>query len=63
MVPVSVIATSLVLSACGSDSEYLLQTMQDFKNKVRLNSPAKGSLMNSFSDEDLEAMAHYLAGL
>ena len=42
---------------------YLKQTMEDFKNKVRLNSPAKGSLMKSFSDEDLEAMAHRLSGL
>lgn len=47
----------------GQQLPYMLQTMKDFKNKVRLNSPAKGSLMDSFSDEDLAAMAHYLAEL
>ncbi len=54
---------SRVPRLAGQQVAYLLQTMQDFKNKVRLNSPAKGSLMNSYSDEDLEAMAQYLAGL
>ena len=47
----------------GQQLVYLKQTMEDFKNKVRLNSPAKGSLMNSFSDDDIEAMAHNLSGL
>lgn len=47
----------------GQQLSYLKQTMEDFKNKVRLNSPAKGSLMSSFSDKDLEAMAHNLSGL
>lgn len=45
----------------GQHLPYLLQTMKDFKNKVRLNSPAKGSLMDSFSDEDIENMSHNLA--
>jgi len=54
---------SRVPRLAGQQMPYLLQTMLDFKNKVRLNSAAKGSLMNSFSDEDLEAMAHHLAGL
>jgi len=47
----------------GQQLVYLKQTMEDFKNKVRLNSAAKGSLMNSFPDEDIEAMAHRLSGL
>lgn len=54
---------SRVPRLAGQYVQYLLQTMQDFKHKVRLNSPAKGSLMVSFSEEDLEAMAHYLADL
>lgn len=54
---------SRVPRLAGQHMTYLLQTMQDFKHKVRKNSPAKGSLMDSFSEEDLEAMAHYLAGL
>ena len=47
----------------GQQLSYLKQTMKDFKNKVRLNSAAKGSLMKTFSDEDLEAMAHRLSGM
>jgi len=54
---------SRVPRLAGQQVAYLLQTMKDFKHKVRKNSPAKGSLMDSFSEEDLEAMAHYLAGL
>ena len=54
---------SRVPRLAGQRMAYLLQTMQDFKHKVRKNSPAKGSLMDSFSEEDLEAMAHHLAGL
>lgn len=47
----------------GQQVAYLQQTMEDFKQKVRLNSAAKGSLMESFDDKDLQAMAHYLADL
>ena len=54
---------SRVPRLAGQHLPYMLQTMKDFKNKVRLNSPAKGSLMDSFSDEDLAAMANYLSGL
>ena len=54
---------SRVPRLAGQHGVYLLQTMKDFKHKVRKNSPAKGSLMDSFSEEDLEAMAQYLAGL
>ncbi|OED41286.1 hypothetical protein AB833_09720 [Chromatiales bacterium (ex Bugula neritina AB1)] len=54
---------SRVPRLAGQQLPYLLQTMKDFKNKVRLNSPAKGSLMDSFSDEDLAAMANHLSGL
>lgn len=52
---------SRVPRLAGQHLEYLERTMAEFKNKVRLNSPAKGSLMNSFSDEDIAAMAHNLA--
>lgn len=47
----------------GQTLPYLTRTMQEFKDKVRLNSPAKGSLMNSYSQEDIDSMASYLAGL
>lgn len=43
--------------------EYLTQTMLDFKHKVRNNSPAKGSLLESYSEDDVAAMAEYLADM
>ena len=36
--------------------------MLDFKNKIRNNSPAKGSLLVSYSNDEIAAMAEYLAG-
>jgi cytochrome c553 len=39
------------------------RTMLEFKNKIRLNSAAKGSLMKSYEDTSLEQMAHFLATL
>lgn len=53
---------SRVPRVAGQQRAYLEQTMLDFKNKVRLNSPAKGSLLESFSDADIAAIAHNLAG-
>jgi cytochrome c553 len=44
----------------GQYPQYLQKTMLDFKNKLRTNSPAKSSLMESYSDEDLAGMAHFL---
>jgi hypothetical protein len=35
--------------------------MLEFKNKVRMNSPAKASLMAAYEDGDITAMARYLA--
>ncbi len=46
----------------GQQSAYLERTMFEFKNKVRLNSPAKGSLFAAYEDADITAMAHFLAG-
>ena len=37
--------------------------MLDFKNRLRLNSPDKASLLSEFSEADIEAMANYLASL
>ena len=47
----------------GQQREYLLRTMLEFKHKVRLNSAAKGSLMNSYNDGSIEQIAHFLATL
>ncbi len=57
------VGDSRVPRLAGQYPEYLERTMLEFKEKVRLNSPAKGSLLGSFSDEQIKAMAHYLAGL
>lgn len=47
----------------GQHPEYLSKTMQDFKNKARTNSAAKSSLMVSYSDEEIEAMAEFMGGM
>ena len=54
---------SRVPRLAGQQPEYLEGTMLDFKYRVRLNAPDKGSLMRSFEDDVLRGMAHYLAGL
>ncbi len=47
----------------GQHTEYLKKTLLFFKYRVRKNSPDKGTLLKSFSVEDLSAMADYLGGL
>ncbi len=47
----------------GQQVDYLERTMLEFKNKVRLNSAAKGSLFAAYPDDQITAMARYLAGL
>ncbi len=54
---------SRVPRLAGQKPEYLKRTMLEFKNKVRLNSPAKGSLLGAYEDSDIEALSRYLAGL
>ena len=54
---------SRVPRLAGQHPKYLEKTMLDFKNKIRKNSPAKGSLMSSFSDADISAMAEFLGDL
>jgi cytochrome c553 len=47
----------------GQYPTYLERTMLELKNKVRLNAPDKSSLLRTFSEEDLSALAQYLGGL
>ena len=54
---------SRVPRVAGQQEAYLLRTMLEFKHRVRLNSPAKGSLMKSFEDTSIEELAHFLATL
>ena len=57
------VGDSRVPRLAGQTPEYLSKTMQEFKQRIRLNSPAKGSLISSYEDDQIKAMAHYLAGL
>ncbi|MHA1527727.1 MAG: c-type cytochrome [Alphaproteobacteria bacterium] len=54
---------SRVPRVAGQQEAYLLRTMLEFKGKVRLNSPAKGSLLKSYEDASIEELAHFLATL
>jgi cytochrome c553 len=54
---------SRVPRLAGQHPDYLAKTMLDFKTKARKNSPAKGSLMASFDDQDIVDAACYLSGL
>jgi len=47
----------------GQQIGYLERTLFEFKNKIRRNSAAKGSLLATFDDADIEVLARYLAGL
>lgn len=47
----------------GQYPGYLQKTMLDFKTKARANSAAKSSLMESFSEAELEAMADFLGNM
>lgn len=55
--------SSGVPRVAGQHPEYLAKTMLDFKTKSRNNSPAKGTLMASFEDEQLIDVAYYLSAL
>ena len=46
----------------GQKPSYLERTMLDFKHKRRMNAPAKSSLLVSYEEGDITAMAEYLAG-
>lgn len=47
----------------GQYPGYLQKTLTDFKTKARANSPAKSTLMESYNNEDLAAMAEFLANM
>jgi cytochrome c553 len=47
----------------GQSTDYILKTMLDFRNRARGNNPGMTDLMNATSEDDLKAMAAYLAGL
>ena len=47
----------------GQWREYLLQSMLDFRTRKRANNPGMSDLMLATSEDDLKALAEYLAGL
>ena len=47
----------------GQWKEYLLQSMLDFRTQKRGNNPGMSDLMKATSEDDIRAMAEYLAGL
>jgi cytochrome c553 len=53
---------SRVPRLAGQTPTYLKATMLDFKYDRRNNAPDKSSLLESFPDEDIAAMAEFLAG-
>ena len=59
----SFVGDSQIPRIANQNFAYLAKTMKDYKSKSRNNAPAKSSLFLSFKDEDLDALASYLAGL
>ena len=47
----------------GQSADYLLKSMMDFRTRARGNNPGMSDLMNATSEDDLKALAQYLAGL
>lgn len=46
----------------GQWQEYLLQSMLDFRTRKRANNPGMSDLMKATSEDDLKALAQYVAG-
>lgn len=57
------VGNSRVPRLANQNPHYLAKTMLDFKNHVRKNAPDIAALLEDFSDEQLKAMANYLAAL
>jgi cytochrome c553 len=47
----------------GQEADYLLKSMMDFRTRSRANNPGMSDLMRATSEDDLKALAQYLAGL
>ena len=47
----------------GQSADYILKSMMDFRTRRRGNNPGMSDLMNATSEDDLEALAAYLAGM
>jgi cytochrome c553 len=47
----------------GQQPAYLERTMKEMKTKVRANNPFMTTLLSTYDDADLAALAHWLAGM
>jgi cytochrome c553 len=47
----------------NQQAAYLERTTKEMETKVRTNNPFMTSLLSTFSDDDLAALAHWLAGM
>ena len=54
---------SRVPRLAGQYPQYLAQTMLDFKNRVRNNAPDKATLLALYSEDEIKALADYLASV
>ena len=52
-----------VARIANQQHDYLLKTMLEFRARTRANNPGMSDLMNAASEDELKAMANYLAGL
>lgn len=57
------VGTSTIPRTSGQTVTYLEKTLLAFKTRERANNPDKSTLLASFPEEDLKAMARYLAGI
>jgi cytochrome c553 len=51
-----------VARIAGQNHDCLLKTVLDFRTRARANNPGMSDLMNAASEDELKAMAAYLAG-
>jgi cytochrome c553 len=47
----------------GQSADYILKSMMDFRTRMRRNNPGMSDLMNATSEDELKAVAAYVAGL
>jgi cytochrome c553 len=57
------VGTSTIPRTSGQTVTYLEKTLLAFKSRERGNNADKSTLLASYPDEDLKAMARYLAGI
>ncbi len=54
---------SAIPRVAGQNVDYLRATMLAFKTGARANNPWMTALLKTYSDDDIDALAKYLAGL